>query len=310
VRLAVIDCGTNTFHVLIVERINGTHYERVFNTRFAVKLGENTINKGFIADVPFKRGIDALSTFKKHIDEYKVDRILAFATSAIRDAANGEEFVKKAFDETGIEIEVIDGNKEAVLIYHGCRSAMKLGKEKVMIMDIGGGSTEFIIANEDEIFWKHSFNLGAARLLEKFQPDDPISKNGIEKLNEFLRMELHPLFLAVKNFPVNELIGSSGAFDSVIEMICGELGGEEMTNLKTEYPISLDQYKKISDLVKKSNLEERKKIKGLIPMRFDMIVISILLIDFIMNEFALLKMRVSTYSLKEGAVVAFLQAKN
>jgi exopolyphosphatase/guanosine-5'-triphosphate,3'-diphosphate pyrophosphatase len=310
VRLAVIDCGTNTFHVLIVERTNGSHYERVFNTRFAVKLGENTINKGFIGEVPFNRGIEALSIFKKHIDEHKVDKVLAFATSAIRDAANGEEFVKKALDVTGIEIEVIDGNKEADLIYHGCRSAMKLGKEKVMIMDIGGGSTEFIIANEDEIFWKHSFNLGAARLLERFKPGDPISKEEVDKINDLLRRELHPLVLALKNFPAKELIGSSGAFDSVIEMICGELGGEEMTNTKTEYLIALEKYKRISDLVKKSNLEERKKIKGLIPMRFDMIVISILLIDFIMNEFALSKMRVSTYSLKEGAVASFIQAKN
>src|SRR5690606_38110235 len=118
--------------------------------------------------------------------------------------------------------------------------------------------------------------------------------------------ELQSLFEAVKKFPPLELVGSSGAFDSVVEMINGELNGEPLVDTKTEYEINLNDYSKISRLAVNSTAEQRRKIKGLIPMRFDMIVISCLMIDFILNELHLTRLRVSTHSLKEGALVDFI----
>jgi exopolyphosphatase/guanosine-5'-triphosphate,3'-diphosphate pyrophosphatase len=307
VRLAIIDCGTNTFNILIVDAEPGSKYTRVYNTRIPVKLGENGINKGFIAPAPFERGIDALVTYQLIAREYEVDKIIAFATSAIRDAANRKEFMEAAKSRAGIGINVIDGNREAELIYKGTREAVPYGNHTSLIMDIGGGSTEYILANKNKMEWKQSFNLGAARLLEKFNPSSPITSQEIKNIFDYLHENLQPVINAVKSFPPVELIGSSGAFDSVVEMINGELGGEPLTFSKTGYTVKLDDYRKISELVKKSTLEQRKEIKGLIPMRFDMIVISCLLIDFTLNTLNLHKMRVSTYSLKEGALVEFME---
>ncbi len=123
-KVAIIDLGTNTFNLLIVE-INSDHsYNHIFQTKISVKLGEGGINHGVITPVPFQRGIDALKTHKQTIEKNKAEKIYAFATSAIRSASNGHEFVAKVKEEVGIDIQVISGDKEAELIYCGVRDEM------------------------------------------------------------------------------------------------------------------------------------------------------------------------------------------
>lgn len=311
-RLAIIDCGTNTFHLLMVETVhNNVGYKKVFNTRYSVKLGEGGINKGFIAPAPFERGLTALRNFNAYIKEHKADKVIAFATSAIRDAANGKQFAEQIKLETNIELEIIDGDREAELIYFGNRQALSLNNDISLIIDIGGGSTEFILANEEKIVWKQSFNLGAARLLQRFNHSSPLKESESKEIKNYLKENLAPLFNAIKEFKPSEIVGSSGAFDSVVEIIHGELEGEPLRENKTGYDVQMNQYHLISKMIKNADLEQRKKIRGLSPMRFDMIVVSCLLIDFVIEEFKLNKMRVSTYSLKEGALFDFLsrQAK-
>lgn len=299
---AVIDLGTNTFNLLIAERLPNCTFRKIFNTKIAVKLGQGTINSGYIADVPFQRGINALKQYQQYLLDHNVEHTYAFATSAIRSASNGHEFVAQAKKVAGITITVIDGNEEADLIYHGNRMAVNLTNDISLIMDIGGGSTEFILANHDTVFWKQSYLLGAARLLEKFNLSDPITNQETVLFNSYLKQELDSLFKAVELHQPIELIGSSGAFDSVVDIIAGKFDTPEINDIQTEYHINLNQYDQISDMIKKSKLKERYHINGLIDMRVDMIVISFLLIDFILNELKLKQMRVSTFSLKEGVI--------
>lgn len=305
--MAVIDCGTNTFNLVIAEIFDKTRYNKLYNTRIPVKLGEAAINNGYIADAAFDRGIEALRVFSDRVHKLGVDKILAFATSAIRDASNGTLFVKKVKEELNIDIVVIDGNREAELIYYGIKGAVSLKQEASLIMDIGGGSNEFIIANREGLYWKQSFKIGAARILDKFPHANPITKSEIDTINSYLMEELKPLVKAVEEKRPVELIGSSGAFDSIIEMINGEYNGEPLKVEKTEYHVDSKSYRKIVDRIMTSTLEERKQIKGLVPMRFDMIVISCIMIDLVLKIIHTDKMRVSTYSLKEGALMEFMQ---
>jgi exopolyphosphatase/guanosine-5'-triphosphate,3'-diphosphate pyrophosphatase len=291
---------------MVVDTVPGGKYTRTFNTRIPVKLGEGAINNGLIAAAPFERGMTALRQFNAYMKQHKVEKVMAFATSAIRSASNGKEFVEKVKNETGIELEVIDGDREAELIYLGNRQALPLDQNVSLIMDIGGGSNEFILANDKEIFWKQSYPLGAARLLERFKHSSPISGEEIKAIKNYLKENSASLFEQVKKYSPTELIGSSGAFDSVVEMIHGELSGEPLIDSKTGYEVNMDQYHKISTLVKSATLEQRKAIRGLTSMRFDMIVISCVLIDFVLEETGLNKMRVSTFSLKEGALFDFI----
>ena len=309
-RIAVIDCGTNTFNLIIVELSAEKKHKKICSARIAVKLGEGAINEGYIAPEPFNRGIAAIGEFSRKFEEHKVNRILAFATSAIRDARNGEEFVKEIEEKFNITVSVIDGNREAELIYYGIREAVNLGDEVSLIMDIGGGSNEFILANNREVFWKQSFNIGAARLLEKFRHSDPITTEEQQQIESYLEEQLQPLIDASQKIKPVELVGSSGAFESLIEMIHGELDGEPLAPDKTEYEPDLQKVFKISEKVRASTLQERKAIKGLVPIRFDMIVISCILVDLILNLLKLEKMRVSTYSLKEGALAEYIKKLN
>lgn len=308
-RVAIIDCGTNTFNLLIVEIEENKQFKKIFNTRLPVKLGEGAINHGFIAQVPFNRGLSAIEAFESEIKNRQVDTTIAFATSAIRDAKNGQDFVALVKEKHNINIQIIDGDKEAELIYLGVKSAIQPQSQFSLIMDIGGGSTEFILADHEKIIWQHSFQLGAARLLDRFKPSDPITEAEMEAIYAFLKLKLEPLLLVGINYKCKELIGSSGAFDSLVEIIHSELGGEVLTENKTEYCIDLSKYRIIADRIQSSDIEERRRIKGLVAMRVDMIVISCLMIDFILKEMDLKNMRVSTYSLKEGALMEYLKKK-
>lgn len=307
-RIAIIDCGTNTFNLLVVE-FKKDSFARIHTSKVAVKLGEGGINKKVIQEGPFKRGLDAMIKFEKEAHKLGVDQIHAFATSAIRDAENGKAFRENVLEHTGIDLQIINGDREAELIYKGNSLAMKFNDEPSLIMDIGGGSTEFIIGNKEHILWKKSYQLGAARLLEKYNPSDPITGDEIRAFFDHLEEELQDLKLAIEKYKPLELIGSSGAFDSVVEMIEGQLDGEEFEKEKTEYLVDLNNYWKISDMVVQSTLAQRRIIKGLVEMRVDMMVISCLLINFTLRTFNLKRMRVSTYSLKEGALHEIIHNK-
>ncbi len=301
-RVAIIDLGTNTFNLLVAEIAVNHSYKIIFNTKIAVKLGEGGINSNIIAPVPFHRGIDAMKAHVETLKEYVPENIFAFATSAVRSAKNGTEFVAEIRKQTGIDVTVISGDKEAELIYAGVRQALDIGNNKALIMDIGGGSTEFIICNKEQIFWKHSFDLGVSRMYEFFKHSEPITKEEILKVDSYLRDKLQPLFIAAELHQLDTLIGSSGSFDTFAEMIFCRFQEEEKMKNKTSYEFKLEDFYKIHNLIIHSNLDERYKMKGLIEMRVDMIVLASLFTNFILRELKLSKMRLSTYALKEGVL--------
>lgn len=309
-RIAIIDLGTNTFNLLIVEAGSDKTYQHVFQTKISVKLGEGGINKGFIAPVPFNRGIEALKMHKQTIEKHNVEKVVAIATSAIRGASNGLEFVARAKEECNIDIQVISGDTEAEMIYYGVRDAVKMDDKISLIIDIGGGSTEFIIANKNQIFWKQSFLLGVARLLEMFNPSDPITDEEKQTFVAYLNQELQPLFNAIQTYPITELIGSSGSFDSIAEMVAHRFYSPHIFDGKTEFIFNLDDCAAVHETILKSTNAQRLQMKGLVAMRVDMIVISSILVHFILKSFSIPQMRLSTYSLKEGILFEILNKKN
>ena len=308
-KIAVIDLGTNTFNLLIVEVNSDKTYSQIFQAKISVKLAEGAINKGFITDAAFQRGLDALKTHYTTTQKYQVDKIYAFATSAIRGASNGSVFVESVKKETGLDIQVISGDREAELIYYGVRSAVEMTDKASLIIDIGGGSTEFIIANKDRIFWKQSFLLGAARLLEMYPPSDPISDKEINVFTEHLEKELQPLFTALERYPIVELLGSSGSFDSLAEMIAHRFYSPDILDDKTEFDFDLAHCETIYNDILKSTNAERIQMNGLVAMRVDMIVVSSIIVNFVIRSFEIEKMRLSTYSLKEGVIQEALAGK-
>lgn len=299
---AIIDLGTNTFNLLIVENRSENNYSILFNDKVAVKLGKDCIDKNIISDEAIERALNALHTHLYSISKYKVDTIKAIATSAIRSAVNGESFVRKVKYELDIDIEVISGDKEAAYIYDGVCQAVELGEGRSLIMDIGGGSTEFIIANNRQIFWKHSFDLGISRLIEKFKPHDPILLHEIVEIENYLNHELQPLFKAAKEFPFSTLIGSSGSFDTLADMLLYKSILHGLDTKETTYNFDIDKYNQLHKELLLSTYEQRLAMKGMLPMRADMMVLGSIFIRFIIMRLNIFEMKLSTYALKEGVV--------
>jgi exopolyphosphatase/guanosine-5'-triphosphate,3'-diphosphate pyrophosphatase len=300
-RIAIIDLGTNTFNLLICDK-KGENQKTIFKNKIAVKLGEGGIDKGIIAHAPYQRGIKALEDHLNTIKEYDVDKLRAFATSAIRSTKNGADFVSEVFEKLALKIEVIDGDKEAELIYQGVRKAIPFDLDYKLIMDIGGGSTEFIIFNAEGIQWKKSYQLGVSRLKELFKPKDPITQEEIQTIEHHLKSELKDLIENIQNFPCKTLIGSSGSFDTLVEMIGFKFNNLELKNKKPSCDILFEHYKWAQDFLIQSTISERLNTKGIVTMRADMIVLSVIFINFVLREFDIKEMIRSKYALKEGAM--------
>jgi exopolyphosphatase/guanosine-5'-triphosphate,3'-diphosphate pyrophosphatase len=307
-RIAVIDLGTNTFNLLIVDIGEDQGYKILYNNKLPVKLGKSGIDKKEIRPDAITRGLNALERHLQTIGEYQVEKTYAFATSAIRSARNGDQFVKLAKQRCGIDVEIINGEREAELIYYGVKQAVKLTEEKVLILDIGGGSNEFIIADKNTIFWKKSYPLGVARLLSKFKPSDPISIEEIEFISNYLEERLSDLFEEFKKHKVTTLIGASGSFETIAAMIrADDPNFESGTSLSPESSlIDLTDFENLYQKLINSTLKERKQMKGLESMRLEMIVVATLVVKFILQKLKLREMIQSNFALKEGVVYELL----
>ena len=298
--VAIIDLGTNTFHLLIA-RIRGQRTELLHREKVAVKIGEGGINARIIIEEAQARAIAALKHFSKVIEENSVSEVYATATSAIRNASNSDAITNKIFEETGIQVRVISGEEEAELIYLGVRRAMNLGSKKSLIMDIGGGSVEFIIADAQQAYYKQSFEIGAQRLLDLFHHHDPMLPAELLRLQEYLADKLKPLTEAVKQHSPTVLVGSSGSFDTLSDIYCQE-NSIERDPLATEHPLTLEACAAIHQQLLVKDKAQRLLIPGMIPLRVDMIVVASCLIQYVVQNYGLDQIRVSTYALKEGVL--------
>lgn len=304
-KIAVIDLGTNTFHILVAhaneDSVKVLHREKV-----AVKIGEGGISAQTIVDEARARAIATLKSFKETADKFGVTEIHATATSAFRNASNRTEVLEDIYKETGIRIRIISGDEEAELIYTGVKKALRLYQEKSLIMDIGGGSVEFIIADDQKSYYKQSFEIGAQRLLDLFQKHDPMLPEEISLLEDYLHEQLIPLGEAVRKLKPTTLVGSSGSFDTLSDIYCRQ-NNIIRPNDATEYPLTLDSFYIIYQDILHKNRRERLQIPGMIPLRVDMIVVAGTLISYVLNEFKIKHIRVSSYSLKEGLLNCVLQ---
>ena len=308
-RIAIIDMGTNTFNLLIVETSDNNNYKIIFKDKDGVKLGKDGINNKVITPEAFERGVKAIANHLKNINKFKADKIVATATSGIRSTENGKEFVKTIESKFGLKIQIISGDEEAELIYRGVKQVVKFNSENVLILDIGGGSNEFIIANNNGIIWKKSFNLGIARLLDMFNPSDPVTDEEIEKTELHIDSNLSPLYDAFEKYKPAKLIGCSGTFNSFRAMIIAKNGGiSEEDKKNNSYPVNLNDYAILHEELLKSTLEERKKMKGLEPVRIEMIVLASIFVNFIIRKFNIKSLTQSAFAIKEGMVDKILNS--
>ena len=294
-KTGVIDIGTNTFHLLIAEQ-NGTidvlHKEKV-----SVRIGKGGISDGIIAPEAIERALATLRSFKETIDKLNVKKVYTTATSAVRSAKNKLDFINIVKEKTDFDIEVLSGEEEAFLIHQGVMQAIVMDQTG-LIVDIGGGSIEFIIADSKGVKWLKSYEIGGQRLIDQFHKSDPIEKSEIEALKLYLDDHLKEVYQNCKKFGAKVLIGSSGSFDTFWDIQVRKKALVETTSPE----IDTDQFQEIYQELLAKNKAQRLAIPGMIPMRVDMIVGAAIVVQNIMNHCKFDLMKISSYALKEGVL--------
>ncbi|GAB2603976.1 Ppx/GppA phosphatase family protein [Spirosoma areae] len=300
---AIIDLGTNTFHLFIAEKV-GSAYATLFRESRPAKIGQAGINQGFITDDGIGRALGVLTYFRQVLDQHTIapEQVMAIGTSAIRVAKNQQEFIDQVQHTTGIQVRVISGEQEADYIYQGVRAAGALDDQTALVMDIGGGSVEFILGNQSRIFWKQSFEIGGQRLRERFMNSDPINPGSIHRLHDYFQQQLLPLANAVHQYQPVVLAGSSGSFDTLVDMWFMHERGHLPDPEQATFTLPIAEFYRTYELLVTRNQAERMQIPGMIELRVDMIVVAVCLIDYVLKAYGIKQIRTSTYSLKEGVL--------
>jgi exopolyphosphatase/guanosine-5'-triphosphate,3'-diphosphate pyrophosphatase len=298
-RKAIIDLGTNTFNLLIAS-VEGKEVEIVYKAKMPSKLGEEGINSLHIHEDARSRGIRILKEYKKIIDKHGVQAVHAIATSAVRTATNGKEFVNQIAQETGIYVDIISGEKEAELIYRGVNQSYNKGDGNYLILDIGGGSTEFILVENNKISELRSFKLGMARLMEKFNPSDPMKPEQVKEIRAYLKTELDEFFSLLKTKHFDTLIGSSGSFDTILSMIAHKYFKPGHFKKKLSSNIANEHFLELHDAIVASTLCERHQMPGMDLIRIEMMPLAMVFTKFVYDELNVENLAQSRYALKEG----------
>lgn len=297
----MLDLGTNVFNMLLAHSAAGG-YEYIREYKCAAKLGAGGLASGELPQEAFETATAALEKILTEIEMAGgADKIYPFATSAVRDALNGTEFVNYVKERFGLEVQVIPGEREAELIFKGIMKSLPDGLkergENILMLDIGGGSNEFIISDGKKILWKRSFPIGMARMRGKFQYRDPLPSDVASDFVDYCTAVLEPLWREVESYDPRIFVGSSGSFDTFRDL----LYGVEMAD-SPGMVFSRERLEKLHGELMASTAEERLRMPGMSQIRVDYIVLASLFTKMVLDRVRPHTIYQSSYSLKEGAM--------
>ncbi len=296
----VIDVGTNTCHLLIASYREGEPVRVAFRERRFVKLAEKGID--VIRPEAMERGLAAIRHYHALLPAYKVSSTRIIGTAALRTAANGPQFIREVLDSTGLRIETVSGDEEARLIHLGVSLAVPFGEPYRLIVDIGGGSVECILANRDGVAWAESFPIGLGVLFHRFHRHDPMLDRDWEDMRGWLDAILEPLDEALKRFPPQDLVGASGTFDVLADM----LDSTHLSPTSSRYGLAaLKDYRK---KLLPSTTSERLLMADVPDDRADMFVLALFLAEHLAERAGLSTITSSTYAMKEGILREMAEA--
>ena len=290
-KIAVIDLGTNGFRLNIAETFEQGQYQIIHKESNELKLAAEGIHR--IGDAPFQRGVETLHLFSSVLKQHNVLKVKAFATAAVRLAENGQHFMDTIKNETGIDIELITGAREAELIYKGMSMYLPNNIEPVLMIDVGGGSVEFIIGNGEKMLWAHSFNVGVAILKQKFHKNDPITVDEIKDIEQFLDTETADFLQQLAVFHLKTPVIACGTLDFMVKILKGGYDGNYCEIAKSQFD---DFYKTLTFSSEKALLDMPDVPKD----KIEMLAVSMVLMDWVMKKLDAPKLVASANSMKAG----------
>lgn len=304
--LAAIDIGTNSIHLLVARTTGEGGFETIAREKEMVRLGSGPGDMKRLAPDAIDRGVAALKRFRQ-VADISGASIRAVATSAVREAENREEFVRRARDDADIDVEIVTGVEEARLIHLGVLQAVPVEGDQVLLIDIGGGSTEFVVGRGTEILEARSLKLGAIRLTSRFFPSEPITSAQVKQCRAHVRAYLAPVARDVKRHGFDVALGSSGTILSLAEMVLARRGEEAGRTVSNVTFTRKELSKVVAALVAAPTAKQRLKTPGLDPRRADIIVAGAILLEEASSMLGFDAMTVSDYALREGLLLDTLQ---
>ena len=305
-RLAAIDIGTNSVHMIVVHVRSDLSFEIIDREKTMVRLGAGGLDGRELTTEAMNAALQALSTFKRIAASHEVDKIIAVATSATREARNGGEFLARIERETGIRPLVITGAEEARLIHQAAVYGVDVGSGRAVVIDIGGGSVEITVGTAMSTQLARSFKLGVIRLTERFVKTDPITERDENKMVKHITAEVDRHCDQIAAIGFDRVIGTSGTILSLGMVAATAARGyapPELRNLR----VSAKQIRRLRKSVRTLDLESRLAVPGLDPRRADLVVAGSVLLDTLLRRLGAEELTLCDLALREGLVLDYIR---
>ncbi len=300
-RLAAIDVGSNSVHMLIADVSRDGHIEVLDRVKEMVRLGRKSFTTGRLTEESMDLAVRAMINFQRLLKVRRVQKMRAVATSAVREARNRAAFIRRIRSETGIPVEVISGQEEARLIFQAARHALGLDGGPFLLVDVGGGSVELVLVKDGRCLWMHSVKLGVARMSEQFLTDDPPTSAQRRRLDKHFEQEIGDLMRAARKAKVVGAIGTSGTINTLVAMARAQRG-EELGRLHGASASAAEVTRLARDLCD-ANAALRIDLPGIDSKRSDLMPAAGMLADFVMRKSGAAELTACTWALREGLLL-------
>ncbi len=301
-RLAAIDVGTNSFHIIVASVDPQTGgYTILAREKERVRLGEGSGDMKFLSAAAMERGIATLRRFRSVADRFDAP-VTAVATSAVREAVNKEIFIRRILHETGIRIEIVSGLEEARLVYLGVLQALPVLDRDILLVDLGGGSTEFLVGRKRKVHYDNSLKIGAIRMTDRFFPGGVTSVKSVREARRFVRGILAPVKRDLRGHFFDLVVGTSGTIVNLANIVRCR-GGKPPLGSYNAYSMSADDIlESIETILEAKHPAARGGIEGLDPSRSDIITGGAVIVEQAVKELGIRAITVSEYALREGII--------
>ncbi|MCA9296777.1 MAG: Ppx/GppA family phosphatase, partial [Phycisphaerales bacterium] len=294
-RLAAIDVGTNTIRLVVVEVASDRTFRVIDDERVRTRLGRSITETNALGDRAMADSAEAIAHFKNIAEGYGVNRLRAVATSAVRDATNGEAFASMIQSTIGIPLEIIPADEEARLAFLAVSSAFELGTNEVAVVDVGGGSTEVVLSSGEVIERICPLRLGAVKLTEQFGAQSAITGESYKAMRQYIRRHLRKK-IGKPPFTPNLLIGTGGTFTNLAAMVMNRgVSGDVSENMPQSvrgYELQRSELKHFLNLLRKMPASERQGVPGLKADRADIIVAGLTIVDCLLKYLGVNRVRI------------------
>lgn len=306
-KLAAIDIGTNSIRTIIADIHGNGTFQVIDQLKDMVRLGEGENAETGLTPRAMADGLAALIKSKAICDAHQVERIIAVATSAVREAKNGGTFVERVEQETGIVVNVITGEEESRLIYLGARESIDLGNRRALIIDVGGGSVEFVIADRDQLLYSTSLQLGVLRLVNRLPLSDPAKPKEIEAVRKYIGVETLQMVRRVQELGFDQVLATSGTNLTLLGLALQQdhKDGAAVGTLNNE-SVPAAQIQAVCKWLERSTTADRRRVAKIQPGRLDSIVLGALLWQCLISELKIKSVTGCSFALREGMLVNYM----